>query len=127
MYNARHPPTNTDPPMPDTNKDILTRANAAITRGDHEAFLQFCTDDTEWTFVGERTLRGKEAVRQYMQENYKEPPRFRVERMIAEGDSLAAIGEIALPDAQGQSTWRRYCDVWRLRDGKLAELQAFVI
>jgi hypothetical protein len=29
-----------------------------------------CTDDTEWTFVGDKTLKGKEAVRQYKEYPY---------------------------------------------------------
>jgi hypothetical protein len=33
-----------------TNKEILEIANAAITQGDHEGFLSFCTDDTQWIF-----------------------------------------------------------------------------
>ena len=49
--------------MAETNKAILEKANAAIARGDFEGFLQFCTDDTVWIFIGERTLVGKAAVR----------------------------------------------------------------
>lgn len=45
------------------NKAILEKANEALTAGDYEKFLSFCTDDTVWTFVGDQTLRGKEAVR----------------------------------------------------------------
>jgi hypothetical protein len=37
--------------------------------------LSFCTDDTEWTFVGDKTLKGKEAVRQWMATTYIEPPK----------------------------------------------------
>jgi ketosteroid isomerase-like protein len=113
--------------MPDTHKTVLTRANEAISRGDHEAFLAFCTEDTEWNFVGDRTLRGKDAVRRYMADAYREPPVFRVERMIAEGDFLTAIGEITLKDEDGKATDYAYCDVWRFRDGRMAELRAFVI
>ncbi len=38
--------------MMENNKVILEKANAAIYLGDHEGFLAYCTDDTEWTFVG---------------------------------------------------------------------------
>ncbi len=55
--------------MSEKNKAILEKANAAITEGNNEGFLSFCTEDTEWTFVGDKTLKGKEAVRQYMAEN----------------------------------------------------------
>jgi uncharacterized protein len=104
--------------VPKTNKETLEQANAAIAKGDFEGFLTLCTEDTVWTFEGDRTLRGKAAVRQWMAATYKEPPKFRVDRMIAEGDFVVALGEI------GQHA---YCDVWRFREGKMAELRAFVI
>ena len=113
--------------MSQTNKAVLMKANEAVARGDHEGFLAFCTEDTAWTFVGDRTLRGKDAVRRYMADAYREPPVFRVERMIAEGDDLTAIGQITLKGEDGTATDYAYCDVWRLRDGKLAELRAFVV
>ena len=81
----------------------------------------------EWTFVGERTLQGKEAVRRYVNATYLRPPRFTVDRLIAEGDFVTAIGEIAIVDATGRVARSAYCDVWRLREGKLAELRAFVV
>jgi uncharacterized protein (TIGR02246 family) len=114
-------------PTSDSNKATLARANAAIAAGDYEGFLAFCTDDTLWTFVGDRTLRGKDAVRRWMAEEYTQPPRFDVHRMIAEDDVLTALGEITLPDGEGGTRRHLYCDVWRFRDGKMAELHAFVI
>ena len=40
---------------------------------------------------------------------------------------VVAIGRITLTDAPGRRTTSDYADVWRLRDGKLAELRAFVV
>jgi ketosteroid isomerase-like protein len=76
---------------------------------------------------GDRTLAGKDAVRQWMQTAYVEAPDFKVHRMIADGESLAALGEIMVKDGQGQPVRHSYCDVWRFRDGLMAELRAFVI
>ncbi|RNI21810.1 nuclear transport factor 2 family protein [Rufibacter latericius] len=113
--------------MVEDNKAILIKANEAITKGDNEGFLSFCTDDTEWTFVGEQILRGKEAVRQYMATAYVEPPKFMVETLIAESDFVTVLGTISLKDGDGKMADYSYCDVWRFRDGKMAELKAFVI
>lgn len=113
--------------MSQSNKATLERANDAVSKGDHEGFLAFCTEDTRWTFVGERTLEGKVAVREYMAETYREPPQFDVERMIAEHDIVAAMGKITLKDETGKATRYSYCDVWRLEHGKLAELHAYVV
>lgn len=113
--------------MSDSNKAILREANAAITRGDYEGFLAHCAENTEWTFVGEQTLKGKEAVRQWMAKTYEEPPKFAVAHMIADGDFVVALGEITTKDEQGKEVPSSYCDVWRFHDGKIVELKAFVI
>lgn len=102
-------------------------ANEAITRGDFEGFLVHCTDETVWNFVGDRTLRGKEAVRRWMAETYQEPPKFNVRQLIADGEFVAALGEITLKNGQGEDTTSSYCDVWRFENGLMAELNAFVI
>jgi uncharacterized protein len=110
-----------------SNKAILETANAAITNGDNEGFLTFCTEDTKWVFIGDRTLKGKEAVRQYMATAYVEPPKFMVENLIAEGDFVTATGKISMKNEDGKKVNYSYCDVWTFRDGKMAELKAFVI
>ena len=110
----------------ETHKLVLEAANDAVSRGDTDGFLAYCTDDTVWEFVGDRTLHGKDEVRRWMQETYLRPPLNRVELLVAEGDSLVAVGVITVFDGDAE-TRSRYCDVWRLRDGKLAELQAFVV
>src|SRR5688500_11893296 len=101
--------------MSEQNKAILQQANAAISRGDIEGFLSSCTDDTEWTMVGDRTLKGKEAVRQWMRASYVEPPHFTVTQLISDGDVVAALGNITVRDQDGTAVLHSYCDVWRFR------------
>jgi ketosteroid isomerase-like protein len=62
-----------------------------------------------------------------MVRTYRVPPRFRVDRLIAEGDFVVAMGEITLKDDRGNDTHHSYCDVWRFHDGKMAALRAFVV
>lgn len=113
--------------MSESNKRILQQANAAVTRGDNEGFLACCTDDLVWSTVGGETLRGKEAVRAWMVAGYAEPPKFTVRELVAEGDVVVALGDIASKDEHGKPVNNAYSDVWRFRDGKMAELRAFVI
>lgn len=113
--------------MSEKNKAILEKGNAAIAGGDNEGFLSLCADDTEWTFVGDKTLKGKEAVRQWMATTYVEPPKFTVAHLIAEGDFVTAVGDITMKDEDGKAARYSYCDVWRFRGGKIVELRAFVI
>ncbi|RFZ90462.1 nuclear transport factor 2 family protein [Mucilaginibacter conchicola] len=113
--------------MSANNKTILQTANEFVAKGDYESFLNYCTDDTEWNFIGDQVLHGKEAVKQYMAKAYIEPPIFDIETIIAEGDYVTAIGQISMKNKEGKMISYDYCDVWLLRDGKLAELKAFVI
>lgn len=113
--------------MPATIKEILEKANEAISRGDFEGFLVHCTEDTVWNFVGDRTLKGKEAVRRWMTEAYAEPPKFKVSQMIIEDQFVVARGEIMLKNAAGKEASYSYCDVWRFEDDRLAELNAYVV
>jgi len=111
----------------ENNKEILLKGNAAISEGNNEGFLSFCAHDTVWTFVGDMTLKGKEAVRQWMATTYIEPPIFTVINLIAEGDLLTAVGELTMKDKNGKVTHYSYYDVWRFRSGEIVELKAFVI
>jgi ketosteroid isomerase-like protein len=113
--------------MPKDNKSVLEAANRAIGSGNIEGFLAFCTDDLQWTLVGHETLEGKDAVRRWMRTAYADPPQFSVTDLVAEGDLVIAIGDIAGADERGEPTRSAYCDVWRFRGGKMAELRAFVI
>jgi len=112
--------------MPKDNKEILLKGNAAISAGDYEGFLELCTEDTVWEFVGDRVLRGKQQVREYMASVYVEPPRFDVSELIAEGEFVVAVGEIQLLE---KGIWNSYdyCDVWRFENGLMACLRGFVV
>ncbi|MDC6390592.1 nuclear transport factor 2 family protein [Maribacter sp. PR1] len=113
--------------MTDTNKIILQKANEAVSKGNYEEFLQYCTDDTKWIFVGDQILNGKEAVRKWMLNEYIEPPQNEVKHLIAENDYLTAMGQITVMNESGKGIQYSYCDVWKFRDGKMAELMAYVI
>ncbi|MFD0766934.1 nuclear transport factor 2 family protein [Mucilaginibacter lutimaris] len=110
-----------------SNKSVLLKANACVIEGDNEGFLLWCTDDVKWEFVGDKTLTGKEAVREYMNLTYVEPPKFDVENLIEADEYVTAIGKISMKDEEGQMNDYAYCDVWRFREGKMCELRAFVI
>jgi ketosteroid isomerase-like protein len=113
--------------MSEKHKQILLAGNAAISAGNNEGFLEYCTEDTEWNFIGEQLLKGKEAVRQWMEKTYLEPPQVTVENLLAEGDFLIAQGEVTMKDESGKAITYAYCDVWKFRDDRLAALKAYVI
>ncbi len=44
-----------------------------------------------------------------------------------EGDFVVAVGTIASKDEHGKAIHSSYSDVWRFENGKMAELNAFII
>jgi ketosteroid isomerase-like protein len=105
---------------------VLRAANDAIALGDIEGFLECCSDDTTWEFVGDVVLQGKRAVRAWMTETYEHPPVNDVELLVVEGNVVVATGTVVVT-RDDTPTRSRYCDIWRVSDGKLAELSAFVV
>ena len=58
---------------------------------------------------------------------YIQPPKIDVKNLIAENDYVTALGQITLINEKGAIVQYYYCDIWKFRDGKMAELTAFVI
>jgi uncharacterized protein len=104
-----------------TNREILEKANEAFSNGHFDELLTYCTEDTKWTFVGDRTLNGKNKVLEYLLSTYEEST-VRIETYVEEGDELIAIGRIKLTDKGGGSKTSPVCDVWKFRNGKIVQL-----
>lgn len=109
------------------HKMILKTGNAAIAAGNNEGFLEFCSEDTVWEFVGDKTLIGKQAVREWMTSEYIHPPKVSISTLVSDGDHLTAVGQVTTIDKDEKETVFDYCDVWEFIDNKIVGLRAFVI
>lgn len=113
--------------MSEKNMEIVAKVNAAFAEGSTEGFLSFCAEDVAWTMVGDKTVKGKEAIRQWMASMDSEPPKFTVANIIAEGDFVTTHGDMTMKDKDGKAVPYSYCDIYRFRGDKIVELRAFVI
>ena len=109
------------------NKEIVEKVNAAFARGDIEGFLSFCTDDVTFAMVGDKTSKGKDAIRSWMASGPQEPPSFSVDDVIGEGDIVMARGNMTMKNKEGKPESYAYCHTYRFRGGQIAELKAYVI
>jgi ketosteroid isomerase-like protein len=109
------------------NKEIVAKVNAAFAEGSTEGFLSCCAEDVEWTMVGDKTVKGKAAIRKWLAEMGSEPPKFTVDNVIAEGDFVTAHGDMTMKDKEGRLVPYAYCDIYRFRDNKIVALSSFVI
>ena len=114
--------------MSQKNKGIIEKVNAAFAKGNTEGFLSSCSEDVEWIMVGDRTVRGKDAIRQWMASmGPMEPPQFTVHNVIAESDFVTAYGDMTMQDKDGAVVPYAYCDIYHFRGDKIVALSAFVI
>jgi uncharacterized protein len=109
------------------NKEIVERVNASFAEGGVEGFLSHCADDVAWAIVGNKTTRGKNAIREWMASMDMEPPKFTVDNIIAEGDFVTSYGDMTMKEKDGKTVPYAYCDIYRFRNEKIVELNSFVI
>jgi len=114
--------------MAETNKQIVEKINKAFADNNPEEFLANCADSAVWNMVGEKTSSGKSAIREWLAEmKDMDPPKFTVDQLIAEGDSVACCGDMTMKDQDGKLGRYSYCDVYRFSGGKITELRSFVV
>ncbi len=116
--------------MFEKNKEIVGKVNASLLAGDYEGFLSFCAEDVRWTIVGEKSVQGKDNIRQWMDQmaaENPEPPKFTVDNTFGEGESVAATGNMSMKDKDGKEGQYSFCDVYLFRDDKIIELNSYVV
>jgi uncharacterized protein len=109
------------------NKEVVEKVNAAFAQNSVEGFLSFCADDVTWTMVGDKTVKGKDAIRKWMASMGPEPSALTVDNVIAEGDFVTAHGDMTMRDKDGKTVPFAYCDIYRFERNKIVELSSFVI
>ena len=84
--------------MAANRKEIVQRINEGFAENNLEKVLSFCTDDLTWTMVGDRTVRGKDPIRQWMASMDPQPPQFIIHQTIAEGESVVTRGDMVMQE-----------------------------
>jgi ketosteroid isomerase-like protein len=105
-----------------TQKRIVEQANAAFGRNDMDAFLNLCTDNIEWTMVGDSTVRGKQPIREWLKSMDPGTPKIKVDQIVADGDTAVACGSFVMKDVSYD-----FFDVYRFEGNRIASLRAFVV
>lgn len=114
--------------MSQENKRIVDEINKAFAEGNIDGFLEHCAADVVWRMEGDQSFSGVAAIRTFgSQMEGSSPPKFTVENVIAEGDSVVCYGEMTM---EGEADWAgkySYCDVYTFANGKVTELRSFPV
>lgn len=114
--------------MSEKYKAIIEEVIASFAENNLEGFLSHCAEDVEWTMVGEKTNKGKDAIRQWMKSMGDfEPPKVTTDKIFAEGEFATAYGNMTMKEKDGKTVPYSFSDIYRFQDDKIVEVKSFVI
>lgn len=115
--------------MSENYKEIVRKVDECFSENRMEDFLSLCADEIEWKMVGDTTKKGKDSIREWMSSMGEgmEPPKISQRNQIAEGDSVAAYGEMSMKNEKGEEGSYEYCDIYRFENDKIVELTSYVV
>lgn len=115
------------------NKALLQGIFAETVKGNGRPFIDALADDVRWTIIGQtawsRTYEGKRAVLDELLRPLAEQLGGRnvvsAERFVAEGDVIVVEGRNHSVTRSGRDYPNRYCWVFVMRDGTVAEITEY--
>jgi uncharacterized protein len=116
-----------------SNKALLQEIFAQTAKGNGRPFVDALADDIRWTIIGQtawsRTYEGKRAVLDELLRPLAEQLGGRnivsAERFVADNDVVVVEGRNHSVTTSGRDYPNRYCWVFVMRDGKVAEITEY--
>lgn len=97
-------------------------------RSDHDAILRLLTDDVVWDLPGFKHLEGKDAFDGEIEnEEFIGSPTLVVDRMVAEGDTVVAIGSGEGTHRSGTVHRFVYCDVFTFAGELIRRVESYLV
>jgi len=115
------------------NKHVVLDFNEAGARGDMDACFALLDDDITWTNIGNTKFSGTYSGKQALVEELLGPLfgqlkagiASTIERLTAEDDVVVAQTAGTAETHDGTAYNNTYCQVIRIRDGKIAEVKEY--
>lgn len=99
----------------------------AYTRFDRAAIGALLTDDVRWDVPGAFHIEGREAFDAHIVDPYSDgPPQITITRLTEEDDVVIAEGLVRAARTDGSVLCLEYCDVFEMRDGRIARLISYL-
>ena len=116
------------------NKALIESMYAALADGNAEGFLGALADDMHWTIIGNTVFSKTYASKRQFIEELIEPfmqnmdghAEITPHNLIAEGDFVAMQSRGRARTKTGRDYNNTYCHVFRVRDGKVAEVTEYL-
>ncbi|MEE4383700.1 MAG: nuclear transport factor 2 family protein [Pseudomonadales bacterium] len=115
------------------NKAVVRAFFEAGNRGDMDACFALIADDVVWHNLGSTRLSGTFRGKAMLMEELLGPLfgslkagiRSELEALIGEGDTVVAVTSGTAETMDGRPYCNRYCQLMRIRDGRIVEVTEF--
>lgn len=109
-------------------KEVVETYFEGFRRGDHPQILACLTDEVVWDLPGYRQLTGKEAFdREIENDDFVGSPTLIVDRLIAEADTVVAIGNGEATHTSGARHQFAFCTVFTFAGDKICRVESHLV
>jgi uncharacterized protein len=109
-----------------TRKRTVERYIDGFRRGDHEQILSCLAEDVVWALHGYKTIQGKEAFDTEIENDaFEGRPTIMIDRLIEEGDTVAATGSGSVAEKGGKRRAFVFCEVFSFAGNGISRLDTY--
>ncbi|MDT0677274.1 nuclear transport factor 2 family protein [Autumnicola musiva] len=111
--------------------EFLRKFNEAFAEGNQKFILEQLSDEIIWNFLGDRTIEGKEDVRNFIEEmSCIETQSMEISNIITHGKTAAVDGKMTIKEESGKVKNFAFCDIYQFtgfKNAKIGKMTSYVI
>lgn len=114
--------------MPSTIKDFIKTVTYGYDNKDVSFYLDYLAEDVRWNIIGKEPVIGKENfIEAMIKEELESFPVITIINVISNGEYVIVESRGKAVIKKGTHFIRAYCDIYRLRNGKICEVTTYIV
>jgi ketosteroid isomerase-like protein len=113
------------------SEEFIRKFNEAFSRNDLDFILDHMSDDIVWDFIGEKDLKGKKEVKEFMAPMGNiETLEMVLQQIITHNGSAAANGWMRIKEPSGEIKKFGFADFYEFsgkEDAKISKMTSYVV
>ncbi len=114
--------------MPEGNKKIIKKSIEVFSNHNYNTYSNYLAENVKWNIVGMPVITGKDEfikiLKSFGLENFS---LANIKNIISEGEFVVVESCVNAHGQAGISSQSAYCDIYRLKHGKILELTSYIV
>ncbi len=112
--------------MPPAIKDFIKTVTEVFDKKDNSFYIDYLAEDVRWNIIGKKPVIGKEKFLEAMKEEENESfPVITIKNIITNGEYVVVESRGKTCVKEGRRFKPAYCDIYRLKNGKISEVTTY--